>query len=137
LIVFDSSALLAYARSETGADVVSTLLDDADVPKFVHSANLCEVLHQVWRAHGQEHAEATIRDFVALGVTERSDLDSAFWRDAGALIAGRRIAGTSLALGDALGVALARRLDADFVTADRAEIEPLRIAGLVNALFIR
>jgi hypothetical protein len=42
-----------------------------------------------------------------------------------------------LALGDSFGVTLANRLDGVFVTKDRAEIEPLHNAGLVDAQFIR
>jgi PIN domain nuclease of toxin-antitoxin system len=143
MIVFDSSALLACARDETGGDFVNDLIEEADVPKFVHSANLCEVYHLTWRLEeeqggdGRTKAENVVRDLLQLGIEERSDMDAAFWRDAGELIALRRLAGASLALGDAFGVALARRLDAQFVTADRAEIEPLRAAGLVDALFIR
>lgn len=71
------------------------------------------------------------------GVVERDDMDSDFLRDAAELIVGRRLASASLPLGDALGVALARRLGAQFVTADRAEIEPLERMGLVEAVFIR
>lgn len=63
-------------------------------------------------------------------------MDSEFWRDAGSLLAARRIAGASLLLGDALGVALARRLNTEFVTSDKHEIAPLQDAGLVRALFI-
>ncbi len=143
-MVFDASALVAIVRNEQpGADFVRGLLDDADVPKYVHSANLCEVFHLVWRIavnagqDGRTEAERAVRDFLQMGIVERSDMDAIFWRDAGELIALRRLAGASLPLGDALGVALTRRLDAQFVTADRAEIEPLRAAGFVDALFIR
>ncbi len=143
MMVFDSSAFLALAREETGGDLVADLLEDADVPKFVHSANLCEVFHQTWRYEeergrsGRLGAEEAIFDIRSAGVLERADMDGALWRDAGELIALRRLAGASLPLGDALGVALARRLDAQFVTADHAEIEPLRAAGLVDVVFIR
>lgn len=143
MIVFDASALLALVRNERGADLVADLIEDADVGKFVHSANLCEVFHQVWRlaseagADGRSEAERAVREFLSFGIQERSDFDGILWRDAAELIASRRLAGASLPLGDALGVALARRLDAQFVTADRAEIEPLESGGLVGAIFIR
>lgn len=136
MIVFDSSALVAFVRDERGADVVAPLLE-ADTPRFIHAANLCEVLHILWRREGQETAQEAVSDLLGAGIEERADMDGALWRDAAGLIAQRRIAGGSLPLGDALGVALARRLGARFVTSDRAEIEPLERAGVVNVLFIR
>jgi PIN domain nuclease of toxin-antitoxin system len=36
VIVFDSTALLAFLRGETGIDTVERLIDDADVNKNVH-----------------------------------------------------------------------------------------------------
>jgi predicted RNase H-like HicB family nuclease len=43
----------------------------------------------------------------------------------------------ALALGDAIGLALARRMDAEFVTKDRSEIAPMEAAGFCRVLFIR
>ena len=137
MIGFDSSALLAYVRDEPGADLVGDLLDDADIEMFVHAANLCEMFHGLLRYEGRVIAEESLRDFLSLGVQVRSDMDEEFWRDAAELIARQRLAGVGLPLGDALGVALARRLDAEFVTSDRGEIEPLERAGLCRVIFIR
>ncbi len=136
-MVFDSSALLVYARNETGVEAVADLLDDADVPRYVHAANLCELLHLVWRSDGQAVAEATVAEFVWLGVQERTDMDGELWRDAASLIAARRIAGASLALGDALGIALARRLNVPFVTAEHGELDALDAAGVCEFIFVR
>jgi PIN domain nuclease of toxin-antitoxin system len=137
MMVFDSSGLVAYVRDETGAEAVGELLEEADVPKFIHAANLCEVFHLLMRSDGRAFAEETVRDFARLGITERGDMDGALWRDAASLIAARRLAGASLPLGDALGVALARRLGAEFVTADRHELEALEDAGEADFIFIR
>ena len=136
-MVFDSSAFLAYVRNERGAQTAFDLLDDASQPRDVHAANLCELLHQIWRSDGKDKAEATVAEFLALGIQERTDMDSELWRDAASLIAERRIAGKSLALGDALGVALARRLGVPFVTADHGELDTLEAAGVCEFIFIR
>ncbi len=136
-LVFDSSALLALLRAETGADVVSELLEEADVPKLIHSANLCEVFYRMMGLGGHATATEAIADLRALGIEERSDIDGPFWRDMAALIADRRREGKPLALGDAFGVALTRREDADFVTADRGELEGVRAAGAARIIFIR
>ena len=91
----------------------------------------------MWRRDGETQAQISIDKLLDAGVIERSDMDGEFWRDAGFLIVRQRLAGGSLPLGDALGVALARRLNTGFVTSDRHEIAPLHDAGLVQALFIR
>ena len=64
-------------------------------------------------------------------------MDGVFWRDVATLIATQRAANHPLSLGDAHGLALARRLNADVVPADRHEIEQVVTSGLANAIFIR
>ena len=136
-MVFDSSAVVAYVRGENGADYVTDLLDDADVEKYIHAANLCETFHLLTRSDGRDFAKDAVRDLVRIGVIERGDMDGALWRDAADLIADRRIAGASLALGDALGIALARRLGVPFVTADHGELDALDKAGICEFIFVR
>ena len=136
-MVLDSSAILALTKKESGANKVKRLFEDAKIELYVHSANLCEVFHQVWKARGESEAHAVLQELKVAGIIERNDMNGEFWRDAGALIDARRIAGKSLPLGNALGVALSRRLDAEFVIADKHEILPLHDANLVTALFIR
>ena len=136
-MVFDSSARVAYVRGESGGDFVRDLLDDADVEKYVHAANLCETFHLLTRSDGRAFTEVAIRDLTRIGVIERADMDGALWRDAADLIAERRMAGASLALGDALGIALARRLGAAFVTAEHGELDALAASGVCDFIFIR
>ena len=135
--VLDASALVAFLKNEPGASVVARLFADMDIELYAHSANLCETFHIIWRRDGEEKANVAIKKLLEAGVIERNDMDGDFWRDAGSLIATRCIAGASLPLGDAFGVALARRLDAEFVTADKHEIAPLHDANLVKTIFIR
>ncbi len=135
--VLDSSAVVAFLKDEPGAAGVADLFANTNIPLYIHSANLCEVFHIMWRRDGEDSAQISIAKLLDAGVIERSDMDGEFWRDAGSLIAMRRLANGSLPLGDALGVALARRLNTEFVTSDRHEIEPLHNDNLVQALFIR
>ncbi len=136
-LVFDSSAMLAFLKGEPGGDVVNNLLEDADVPKFAHAVNLCEVFYDFMVRADFATAQLAFETLRGLGIEERGDNDGAFWRDVAALIADGRRAGYRIALGDAWGVALARREDADFVTADRHELEAVRDAGACRILFIR
>ena len=109
---------------------------------FAHAANLCEVLYHIAAWRNVQVAEDSLKRLFEDGVVERTDMDSSFWRQIAAnIIAARALvkpdgARATLALGDSFGVALANRLSAEFVTKDRAEIEPLHNAGMVNASFL-
>ena len=92
LRVFDSSAMVAFLKDEPGASVVADLFPNTQIPLYAHSANLCETFHIVWRRDGENAARLAIDKLLDAGVMERSDMDGAFWRDAGSLIATRRIA---------------------------------------------
>lgn len=59
--------------------------------------------------------------------------DANLWRDAAKLKSRFR----RVSLADCFGVALARRFDAEFVTADRHELEALEAAGVADFTFIR
>lgn len=147
--VLDSSAMLAYSRNETGGTVVAALLADPQNIVYAHSVNLAEVFYAFGPpsvAANLATAERTMSALQTAGVIERADLDAAFWRDIALLIAERRAAPRdpakpkavpTLALGDAFGLALTRRLGGEFVTGDRSEIEPMEKAGFCRAVFIK
>jgi predicted nucleic acid-binding protein len=99
----------------------------------VHALNLCEVYYDFWRASNREAAESAIADLLSLGIQERDDMDSGFWREAGRVKAIYR----RVSLADCCALALANRLGARLVTADRHEFEPLLAAGVCQIEFIR
>lgn len=150
VLVFDSSAMLAYLNGEVEGPAVAGLFKLSDATSFAHSVNLAEVFYDF----GPPSISQNLRDAqnaivqlqTACRVQERNDLDAAFWQDVALLIAERRAMPHDptkpkqvprLALGDAFGLALSRRLNGEFVTKDRTEIEPMHDAGFCRALFIR
>ena len=60
-------------------------------------------------------------------------MDSQFWREVGGLKAVHR----KVSLADCRALALAKRLGANLVSADRHEFEPLLAAGICQIEFIR
>jgi predicted nucleic acid-binding protein len=74
-----------------------------------------------------------ISDLLSLGIEVRTDMDSEFWRDVGGLKAVYR----RVSLADCCALALARRVGACLVTADRHEFEPILSAGISQIEFIR
>jgi predicted nucleic acid-binding protein len=73
------------------------------------------------------------RNLLGLGIEDRIDVDSEFWRDVGGLKAVHR----RVSLADCYALALARRLGARLVTADRHEFEPILSADISQIEFIR
>lgn len=111
MIVFDSSALLAFLQGEPGGDVVEQGLVGPDAR--CGAANWSEVAQKVQRG-GRDWP--TRRSFLLsydLNVEPVTASDAehaaALWRR-----------GDGLSLGDRLCLALAERLDADVLTADSA-----------------
>lgn len=137
--------MIAYLDEENGAHVVAEILRSGE-DFYAHAINLVEVFYDFLMESSASEAEKAIADLKTDGILERGDMDGAFWRDIALLIATRRAQPPRpekprekprLALGDACGLALARRLDAEFVSADRAELGAIHQTGLARVLFIR
>ncbi|GAA2932009.1 PIN domain-containing protein [Microbacterium luteolum] len=109
MTVLDASAVLAFLQGEPGADQVEGVLDEA----VVGAANWAEVAQKV-RAAGADWG-------VASGLLRSYELtiEPVSYADAEAAAAMWK-RGSGLSLGDRLCLALARRLDAPVLTADRA-----------------
>lgn len=119
--VFDASALICFLRDEPGAEEVQRLLEDDAATQYVHAINLCEVYYDFFRAAGALAAESAVRELLDVGLRERNDFDSKFWREAGRVKAAQR----RVSLADCCALTLAKRLKGTLVTADRHELEPL------------
>lgn len=115
--VLDASAMLAMLLDEPGADIVIDALPTA----CIESVNLAEVATVLARKGASLEYIRGVFDTVPLPVLVG---DAALAIDAGLLWPVTRSAGSSL--GDRYCLALARRLDAVMITADRrlAEIAP-------------
>jgi PIN domain nuclease of toxin-antitoxin system len=112
-IVLDASAVLAYFQEEPGEALVGEALGSARV--FVSAANYAEVLNKLT-------ANGVARDFIVaqfrrfgIRIVSLNETDAA---DAGCLKT--ETARLGLSLGDCACLALAARLDAVALTADRA-----------------
>ena len=131
--MLDASALIAYLRGETGADAVEALLADNAEPCMAHAVNLCEVYYRAIRLSGEGAAASMIEDLKNMGLIVREDLDEWFWRTVGKHKADMR----SVPLADCFVVTLANRTDAEAVTADHPDFDPISVQGLCRVRFIR
>lgn len=132
-LVFDSGALLAVLGNEPGAQVVLGLLNDPNNELFMHALNAVEVFYQVSRASDVLSARGVLNSFMARGLAESTLMDTAFREDLAQLKADWR----RVSLADCAGVALSRRLGAEFVTADHHELDVLDAAGVATFRFFR
>jgi PIN domain nuclease of toxin-antitoxin system len=109
--VLDASALLAFVKDEAGADAVTSALAGQAV---IGAVNLAEV---VTKLADDGWTEAGARATIAACGTDTVSFDEETAYEAGLLRAATRHLG--LSLGDRACLALARRLGAPVLTADR------------------
>jgi hypothetical protein len=78
-------------------------------------------------------AAAIINDLIGMGLEVSRTLDIEFWMDVGDIKASM----PSVPLADCFVVALASRIDADAVTADHPDFDPIAEKGVCRVKFIR
>lgn len=135
MIVLDSSAIIAHLANEPGGSTISRLLEDNTLAGTIHAhaINLCEVFYQYSRVTDVIQARGFLEALEQDGIIRCEDMDAAFCEDAGQIKAQWK----RISMADCFGLALARRLDADFYTADRHELEILLRANVAKIRFIR
>lgn len=131
--MLDASALLAYLRGESGADMVRGLLADTSQDCLVHAVNLCEVYYQIIRRSDESHAMSVLEDLKRLRLVVRDDFDEAFWLAVGKHKAPMK----SVPLADLCAAELANRINAEVVTADHDDFGPIKEQGICQVTFIR
>lgn len=132
MLVFDSNALLALLRGERGAGEVNALLN-SDTHRWMHAINAVEVFYDISRSADVLTARVALEQFAQVGLIERTDMDSAFRED----VAQLKADWARVSLADCCGLALARRLDAEFVTADHHEMDVLSATNVAKIRFFR
>lgn len=126
--------MIAYLRDETGADIVQNLLVDDTELCMAHAINLCEVYYKLMRYTDEDEIRSAIQDLLeAKGLVVREDLDEAFWIDVGR----HKAAIGSVPLADCFVVALANCTDAEAVTADHPDFDPIEEQKICRVRFIR
>lgn len=133
IYVLDSSAMIALANDETGADDIEFLVADPQNECYAHSINLCEVFYDTIRRSNEAQALKLIMELFSLGITERQDMNSAFWQQAGRIKAIYR----RVSLADCCALTLAVRLGGELVTSDHHELDAIAAAGTFPIKFFR
>lgn len=133
--VLDACALLAFFRNEDGAAEVEKILRDAqdgDPTVVIHKINALEVYYNTLRRLGAARADETLSAIAALPLTIIGTLGDPVFK-----VAGRIKAGYRLSLADSIAVAEAKVRDAQLVTSDHHELEPLERDKEVSIFWFR
>jgi predicted nucleic acid-binding protein len=135
MIVLDAGPMIDYLAGEIGGDVVRDALNNEEraAPVYAHALNLAEVFYHFSRLGDLLTARSALATLEADGVIRREDMDAAFCEDAAQIKADWK----RVSLADCVGLALARRLDSEFMTSDRHELLPLQAARVARIVFIR
>ena len=99
---------------------------------FIHAVNLLEIHYNFRRERDAAYADDIIDQIRDMGIEIRNDLDIEFLRDTSFLKVNHK-----MSLGDTFGVALARRLNCEFVSTDHHELDAVAAAGVCKVNFIR
>ena len=99
---------------------------------FIHAVNLLEIHYNFRRERDAAYADDIIDQIREMGIEIRNDLDIEFLRDTSFLKVNHK-----MSLGDTFGVALARRLNCEFVSTDHHELDAVAAAGVCKVNFIR
>ena len=135
--VLDSSAVLAYLNKEVGWEVTAAILAKPTNACLMYAVNWCEVWHVSRRTRSEADVDALIMKLRAIGVGERDDMDSLFWREVAKCRHTVRSAGKTIALMDCCAIALANRCGVPVVTADHGEFDYVKASGICQVVFIR
>ena len=132
VVVLDSSAVIAYLRGEPGKERVAAALLGENVSCQMHAVNLCEVFYDTLRAQGTAIADNVLADVALVGVQTATEMDDDFLKAAGRLKVKHKIS-----LADCFALALKQRGNAELLTADHHEFDPIVAAGEGGIVFIR
>jgi PIN domain nuclease of toxin-antitoxin system len=130
--VLDASAIIAFLRGESGAEIVRQYLETEPPECMIHAVNLCEVFYDFLKRSDEDAATLAIDTVRSIGVIVREDIDEAFWQQAG-----RYKVRFRMPLADAFVLSLADRFGAEIITSDHGDFEPVAQAGACHVIFIR
>ena len=136
MIVFDAGVLIALLKHEKGGAEVRKILRESPGECYIHAINLYEIYYSFLRTDGPIYAERAIQLILRIGLIVNEDMDEDLRRDAADFKIGH-----SMSVCDTFLLALGRRLNAEVLSTDHHELDPLEplaaSLGLAGLRFIR
>jgi len=122
--VLDACSLIAFLNDEEGAEKVEDLLRKAKEEKvklYMNKLNILEIYYGVYYDDGEEVANEILSKILELPIIIVDNLSDAVLRESG-----RLKAGYSISLADSIAIGEAKVRNAQLVTADHHEFDPLQ-----------
>ena len=132
--VFDACALIAYFNDEVGAEVVEDLLEHARQDRarlYVAAVNVYELFYDCLK-RDTATAQQLVDDVYGLPLTVVEALDRALMQHAGGFKATYRVS-----LADSIALGLAQQHNAQLVSSDHHEFDPIERDGKARFRWIR
>ena len=134
IFVLDACALISFLNDEPGADIVGDLLDkaaDGEIEVCMNIVNLIEVHYGNIRGIGQERATFILEHIFASPIQVVSVFSYKIFRESSRMKAAHKCS-----IADAIGLATAMELSAQFVTSDHHELEAVEKAEPVPFVWL-
>lgn len=133
--VLDACSLIAFLNDEEGAGKVEDLLRKAKEEKvklYMNKVNILEIYYGIYRDDGEEAADEILSKIPELPIVIIDNLSDAVLRESS-----RLKAGYSISLADSIAIGEANVRNAQLVTADHHEFDPLEEKGEAKFYWIR
>ena len=134
VFVLDACALISFLNDEPGADIVGDLLDKAaagEIDVCMNIINLIEVHYGNIRGIGQERAAVILENIFASPIRVVSAVSYDVFQESSRLKAAYKCS-----IADAIGLATAMELSAQFVTSDHHELEAVERAESIHFVWL-
>jgi predicted nucleic acid-binding protein len=132
--ILDACALIAFLNDEEGADIVENLLGrtvSGEDTISMSIVNLLEAYYGELRDKGAETARIVLDMVQNYSIKIIDTITHSVFHEAARLKSGYK-----LSLADAIGVATAKELSAQFVTSDHSELEPVEQHEQISFLWL-
>jgi PIN domain nuclease of toxin-antitoxin system len=133
--VLDACALIAILNDEDGADKVDYVIQKAESRKcliYMNKLNLLEVYYIIYRKAGINRAEEILFDLLSMPLIVIDKLEDDIFKEAGRLKTKYKIS-----LADSIALAETKVREAQLMTSDHHEFDPIDKDGEINFYWIR
>jgi len=133
--VLDANALIALLQDESGAEMVSNIINAAykgDAEIIMHKANLLEVYYDAYRYRGKEQADLMLAEVEKCPIQINAEITDEIFTEAGRLKATYK-----MSFADSFALAQASICGGALLTSDHHEFDVIEGNESINFFWIR